>query len=431
VTAQNAMGPQMHSEALRRLSPLERLFDAIDQTNGFNFSIAVTFRGNVAHSGWVAAFAQVQQRHPFLRASLNRDDLQAPYVQRSESSLIPLTFERRTSSTQWQSVMEAQGEEPFAASAAPLVRVNILEDDRGCDLIVTAHHAILDGMGALLLIRDVLAVLSGERLAPLAMPLAAEDRIEEARSSAPPQSIMDPQAAEAWQQFLATRPPRSFERHAGTRRPIISSLRLSPEETSQLLRSARKQQTTLGAVLLTALTAAVRELNASLTKSDIRFSIPVDARPYLKNDDDFVLSISLPQGVCLYPGTDFWENARTLRLQLTAFQSLDGIEAYFGAIRVAMDQNLDATTLIDVVAKHHGVDITLTNMKHVTFPMIIDGMTVEAVWGPSVSSCIAGCLVLGSATFNGALHLVYTTYTPLPELLGKLQEILRKACSDA
>ena len=68
MTAQNAMGPQMHSEALRRLSPLERLFDAIDQTNGFNFSRAVTFRGNVAHSGWVAAFAQVQRRHPFLRA---------------------------------------------------------------------------------------------------------------------------------------------------------------------------------------------------------------------------------------------------------------------------------------------------------------------------------------------------------------------------
>jgi hypothetical protein len=431
VTAQNATGPQVHSELLRRLSPLERLFDAIDQTNGFNFSIAVTFRGNVAQSGWAAAFAQVQQRHPFLRASLNRDDLQAPYLQRSESSLIPLTFERRTSPTQWQNVMEAQSEEPFAASAVPLMRVNILEDDHGCDLIITAHHAILDGMGAIRLIRDVLAVLSGEQLAPLAMPLAAEDRVQQARSSAPPQSTVDTQAANAWQQFLATRPPRSFERHAGTRRPIISSLRLSPEETSQLLRSARKQQTTLGAVLLTALTAAVRELNASLTTSDIRFSIPLDARPYLKNDDDFVLSISLPQGVCLYPGTDFWENARTLRLQLTAFQSLDAIEAYFGAIKVAMDQNLDATTLIDVVAKHHGVDITLTNLKNVTFPAILGGLTVEAVWGPSVSSCIAGGLVLGAATFNGALHLVYTTYTPLPELLGKLQEILRNAPSDA
>ena len=120
------------------------------------------------------------------------------------------------------------GRRAFRCIRRSLGRVNILEDDHGCDLIVTAHHAILDGMGALRLIRDVLAVLSGERLAPLAMPLAAEDRIEEARSSAPPQSIMDPQAAEAWQQFLATRPPRSFERHAGTRRPIISSLRLFP-----------------------------------------------------------------------------------------------------------------------------------------------------------------------------------------------------------
>jgi hypothetical protein len=429
--AQNALGPQTQSEAWRPLSPFERLFDTIDQTNGLNFCIAVSFQGKVARSRWTAAFARVQQRHPFLNASLNRDDAHAPYIQRAEGFPIPLTFEPRTSSTQWQSTMEAQGEEPFAASAAPLLRVNVLEDEHDCDIIVTAHHAILDGVGALCLIRDVLAVLSGKELTALAMPPAAEDRLEEARSLNEAPSTIDPQAAEAWRQFLAGRPPRFFERHTGTRRPIISSLRLSLDETGELLRCARKQQTTLSAVLLTALASTVRELNPSLAESDIGFSIPVDTRPYLKNGDDFVLSITLPQGVCLYPATEFWENARALRPQLTAFQSLDAIEAYFGVVKTAMDLKLDANTLIDVVAKQGGVDITLTNLKHVTFPLLPDGLTVEAVWGPSVSSCVAGGLVLGSATFNGALHLVCTTYTPLPQFFGKLHEILTKACSDA
>jgi hypothetical protein len=106
--AQNALGPQTQAEAWRPLSPLERLFHTIDQTNGFNFCLAVSFQGKVAHSRWNAAFARVQQRHPFLNASLNRDDAHAPYIQRAECSPIPLTFEPRTSSTQWQRVMEAQ-----------------------------------------------------------------------------------------------------------------------------------------------------------------------------------------------------------------------------------------------------------------------------------------------------------------------------------
>jgi NRPS condensation-like uncharacterized protein len=431
MTAENAAGPQRKAEALRGLSPFERLFDAIDQTNGFNFSIAVCFRGKVAHSDWAAALAKAQQRHPFLNGSLNRDDAQAPYIRHAEGSRIPLAFERRDSAVQWQSVMEAQAEEAFGASAAPLVRVNILEDDHGCDLVVTAHHTILDGIGALLLISDVLSILSGKQPAPLGIPPAAEDRIAGARSAGAARCTMDPQAAEAWEKFLATRPPRSFERHKGTRRPVISSLRLSPDETGQLLGCARRQQTTLGAVLLTALATAVRRLNPSLTESDIHFSIPVDARPYLKNGEDFVLSITNPQGVCLYSGTGFWEDTRALRPQLAAFQSLDAIEAYFEAVKAVMDLKLETNTLVDAVAQKHGVDITLTNLKRVEFPVLPEGLTVEAVWGPSVSSPVAGGIVLGAATYNGALHLVCTTYRALPELPGVLCEILATACRDA
>lgn len=431
MTTQTAPGPRIQTAVLRGLSPLEHLFDIIDRTNGFNFSIAACFRGKVAHSDWAAAFARAQQRHPFLNASLNHNDAQAPYLCHVEGSRIPLTFEQRISASQWQRVMEAQAEAPFGACAAPLVRVDILEDDHGCDLIVTAHHAILDGMGALSLITDVLSILSGKELPALGIPAAAEDLVAHARSFGAAGSTIDPQAADAWQQLLATRPPRSFERYRGMRRPTISSLHLSPEETGRLLACARRQQTTLGAVLVTALAAAVRQLTPSLRESDLHFSLPADARPYLKNRDDFVLSITLPQGVCLYSGGSFWEDVRALRPQFTAFQGLDAIEAYFGAVKAFMNLNLEPTTLIDVLAQKRGVDFGLTNLKCVEFPVLPDGLAVEAVWGPSVSSPVAGCLILGAATYNGALRLVCTSYRSLPELPCILNAILASACQEA
>jgi hypothetical protein len=156
----------------------------------------------------------------------------------------------------------------------------------------------------------------------------------------------------------------------------------------------------------------------------------VDVRPYLKNGEDFVLSIMLPQGVCLYSGNGFWEDAQALRPQFVAFQSLDAIQGYFAAVKSFMDQKLDPTTLIDGLAQKRGVDITVTNLKRVEFPILPDGLTVEAVWGPSVSSPVAGGVVLGAATCNGALHLVCTTYRALPELPRVLHEILTTACRD-
>jgi hypothetical protein len=59
---------------LRPLRGLEHLFWAVDKINGFNFGIAITFRGAVAHSRWKDAFAQVQRRHPLVDAGINEDE---------------------------------------------------------------------------------------------------------------------------------------------------------------------------------------------------------------------------------------------------------------------------------------------------------------------------------------------------------------------
>ncbi len=416
---------------LRLLSPFERCFDAIDQTNGFNFSVGVSFRGTLERLRWTAAFAETQHKHPFLNAGLNRLDALATRAERVEGSAIPVTFARRTTPTEWQRVMEEQADATFAGDAAPLLRANFLEDETGFDLIVTAQHAVLDGMAVLGLIGDVLAVLSGERLTPLAVPAAAEDRLTMAKECLECPPAMDLEKAGAWQEFLASRPVRTFERHTGTRRPVLSSLRLTPAETTAWLDGARRNETTLSSALLAALAGAVRRLKPSLQESDIHFSVALDLRPYLGNRDDLVLSSMNPQGVCFYPEAEFWESARSVRPQIAAFQNLAAIEMYFGSMAEAMGLGLDSVTLISALSEQYGIDVSLTNLKVVRFSTVPEGLAVDAVWGPCVPSCIAGGIVVGAATLNGSLHLTSTSFSPVPELLETVREILARACASA
>jgi hypothetical protein len=162
---------------------------AIDRVNGFNFSIAVTLRGVISHADWISAFAKAQKRHPLLNACIgyqNRDgvnDPHAPVFVRTANRPIPLNFRRRTSSTEWQRVMEAEQAKSFDASTAPFLRATLLEDSEGCDLILTANHVVLDGVGTVVLLRDLLAALSGEPLLPLPLALSAEERTTHARST--------------------------------------------------------------------------------------------------------------------------------------------------------------------------------------------------------------------------------------------------------
>jgi hypothetical protein len=184
-------------------------------------------------------------------------------------------------------------------------------------------------------------------------------------------------------------------------------------------------------VLLAALAAAVRTLTPSLKEADIHVVSPVDTRPFLKNSDDFVLSIIVAQAVCLHPDPGLWESARALRSQLLPFQHLDEIEASYDRTASAMALKLDAATLVNILATQYGNDAMVTNLKCVEFPTVPDGLTVEAVWGPSVSGVNAGGQVLGVATFGGALHLVYTSHSPLAGLLETVQQMISAACADA
>jgi NRPS condensation-like uncharacterized protein len=314
VSAQPAFNMPEILETLRPLSSHERFFWTYDKVKSFNFSVVASFSGRKDLANWHAAFAQAQKKHPLLNVSINDDDPHAPTFKRAPGFTIPLTVERRTSSTQWQRVVESEVAKPFASSTAPLMRAVLLEDDKGCDLILTAHHCISDGISLVALFGDLLAALSGETLTSLPVPTPSEDLVAHVKKSTqspdPSIALQNGSGTAPVADFTAARPARSFAVGKHTGKPKIEALRFSPEQTTRLLRCSRQQQTTIGSVLLAAMASALRSLSPALKEADIHLFTPVDARPYLNNQADLVLAIGSAQAVSTYPDPDLWASAR-------------------------------------------------------------------------------------------------------------------------
>jgi len=412
---------------LRPLSGFEHLFWALDKINGFNFGMAISFRGTIAHSRWRDAFARVQKRHPFLDVGINEDDPHAPWFARGAGRPIPLTFLRRNSSTDWQRVMESEIAEPFDLSTGPLLRAAILEDEKASDLVLTTHHAVIDGMGVLAVVRELLCVLAGEALAGLPIPPPAEERATAIRAANPLPAAID------LTNYSAEPQPRNRTYSSRNRKGkcAIASIRLSPDESARLLRFARREQTTIGAVLMAAAASALRELSPQLKQADLRLTTALDARPYIANEEDFVLSVISPRAIAPYPKEELAASARAIKAQIAPAQSFLVIEATFTRVGAILTQNLDAAALVNMLVEAVGHDVLVSNLKTVEIPIQPDGLMVESVWGPSVLCGYEGEHAIGAATFDGALHLVHSSFTPVAGLLDTIHEKLMAASVDA
>ena len=257
------------------------------------------------------------------------------------------------------------------------------------------------------------------------MPPSSEERAVEVRSSNSLPVPLQPAGDEPQPRN------RSYVSRNRRGKAAVAALRISPEQSERLLRLARREQTTIGALLLAATASAVRDLSPQLKEADLRLTTAVDTRPYVGNEEDFTLSVISPRAIVPYPDQDLAASARAIKSQIAPFQSFLAIEATFLRVAAVIAQKFDAATLVGLLAQGFGHDVGVSNLKTVEFPVQPDGLMVESVWGPSVLAGYEGEHFIGSATFAGALHLVYSSFTPISGLLESVHKKLSTASADA
>ncbi len=152
-------------------------------------------------------------------------------------------------------------------------------------MILTTHHSIADGMAIMYVIRDLLQAASGEKLAPLPAPPSQDELLAPILRTLPSRMLEDEANTVPMSRGTA------FRRKDGAR-PRVTGLRLSPQQTSLLVNSARREQATVHAAISAALVLTGRESLPAWKEHGVRVLSPISLHKALHVENDCVLALT-------------------------------------------------------------------------------------------------------------------------------------------
>jgi NRPS condensation-like uncharacterized protein len=310
----------------------------------------------------------------------------------------------------WQREIAEEVNAPFTPDQAPLFRAVLLHQKRHCTFILSSHHAVSDGFSLVFLLRDILLALSGHNLGVL--PLAPSREIlfgAQQRTSTEP----------GLPSFDAQRPLL----------PRVGGIKLTSEQTTALHHRARQEGVTIHAAISAALTIAGRAIDESWRNRPLRIMSPAEIRDILGLKDQCMVSFAGGE-ISIAPGGSmkFWELARFAKDGLSAVKSTGSISKMIALQSTAVSSNLTIEQAFQLKRNAFNAQVMFSNLGRLPFDSTFGPVKLETLWAPCALRGIEGEQTLGAVTVNGSLHLTHTSTAPIPGLLLRIEEELRRAC---
>jgi hypothetical protein len=409
---------------VRPLGSFERLLWLLDQASPRHFSLAAQIEGPTTVGDWRAALDHVQRRHPFFSVCIEKDRDSNPQFRQVPDKPIPLRVVR-VGSTQphWLTeLLQREVATPFDPGLAPLVRAVLMHEPHRATLILSAHHSIADGLSLTFAIRDMLLALSGNPRDPLLVTPSIESMLDSVHSSP-----IDLASTSEGSEIEETRPSVFRSRHGLM--PSVRGLSLSAELTVKLRKRAQQEETTVHGALCAALVLAGRQAIGEWEDKPVRVLSPIDMRKLLGIGEHCGLFISAGS-VSFKPNgeTAFWELARFAKSQLAGAQSGDGVTSAIHAIQEAVSKGLGVEAAMQLAAHGFAYEAMVSNLGNLRYETGFGEFNLKAMWGPAIGGSFEGGRTIGVVTLNDTLHLLHTSYAPVPFLLEGIEKVLLAAC---
>lgn len=323
---------------LRPLGPTERWYWLADQVSPYNGLARVRVRGDLTADDIAAALAELQRRHPLLRAAVRADAKGRPVFvavpgRAAELRTGPLT----DLDGQWvEELQERESCRPLDLARGPAFRAVLLSTPDGLthDLLLVVSHVVVDASSLVSLLRECVTAV------------AADGRGREAeRTVLPPVEELIPRAHRTYRPAELLRTARSMvreQRRIKERAPvrIVGGERVPFAERRSglvhrsvpaaaldaLLAESRRQGTTVHGALGAALVRAAAEHADDLFAPEdrpgpdgsmrITLGSPVDLRarlePRVAPEEVGAFVSMLRTNVDHRPEREFWETARSI-----------------------------------------------------------------------------------------------------------------------
>ncbi|OXI67197.1 condensation protein [Burkholderia sp. AU28863] len=405
--------PATAQTRVRALGSTEHLFWLLDRNRPTHFAMVAEIDRRFAPGAWHAAFQALQRRHPLLSTRIAADAQHNSAFHSVPGAEVPLRVIEHHA-TSWQTETAREIATRFDWATAPLVRATLLQRESTSTLILVAHHAVLDGMGAAYLIDELLRTLTGEPVTPLPLVQSLETLLE-----------ADLNDAATLPAPLPAPEPKAFRPDTAAL-PHIDAVALSAEATRRLAARARQARTTVHGAIAAAVHEAGRRLSSDWAARALRTVTPIDVRA-LASEAGVANGVYITQTVTIddHPrGVDLWAAARTIKQDLAPSQTRASVAAELKALDTAMAARPSVEHAAGFLSNVLAFDVLLSNLGDQPIAAAYDGVSLDALWGPFVTSGFADDQVIGACTIDGVLRLAHTSHRAIPGLLGEVRTIL-------
>ena len=321
------------------LSPIEAMFWRIEEQSTGAFRVAIVLRmdGYINVALLEKSLQRLPYRHPKLRAFVTRSqDGHLRYEFNRRAPMIPLeVVEFHEPESPWQDTIRALLQKEFPATG-PLVWVAVLRNSLSCcsELVVAVHHAVADGLSAILIIDDLLSEYA---------------RMEE--NSDTPQrgaltaiTVMRAKSLGTWTgrlRVLRRAIHLQIEERRSRQTPLPAAYDVPPqsqwvhwvfsrEETLALIRRCRTEQSSISGALVAAVCLGLAD-NLPSNEALFKCQYPLNIREALGSpqrqitDQDLGCFVSIMNDFQkLSPKLSFWELARRAHGSLELFRKGGG-----------------------------------------------------------------------------------------------------------
>lgn len=397
---------------IRSLGAFEEIYWLYTQTGPRGFAYAAEIMGSATVSAWRKAIDQIQQSQPFFSVCIAHNPGGRPYFHHVEGAPIPMRVLNGISEHPWEVEIAKEVFEPFSGDMAPLVRPVLIHEPARSIFIIAAHHSISDGMSMTVVLRDMVRALLGETIDPYPVLPSQEESF----------GITKPSSAGSGSAAASPNGPPLVLRQKDTEPPIVKSLRLDSELTRCLAERARVEDTTVHGAICSAVLKAGRQGSSAWSEKPVRVFSDINTRKACEAGDSsamyFLGGIS-PIEPGLQAG--FWDLARRFTAELAGPRSREGLAIGCQALTDVVSQGLDPVSVLPFLTHAFAFEVIISNVGRLPFSNDYGVLHLKSIWGSSFLTGAMDEQIVGVGTTDECLHVLYTSYTPIPSFVENIK----------
>jgi hypothetical protein len=321
----------------------------------------------------------------------------------------------------WELAAGLEIRRPFDVEAGPLMQAAVRFETKCLRMFFSFHHSIADGIAAVFVIRDFVRALSGERLGIFIAAQTLDRRLLDLPRTHPLETgptgltrALDAEAAQRWGRGMSAM-------------PVVSSRAFARDFTRRLRVVARFHDATVHAALSVAVASAVGEIKGSA--EPVRIMSPINLRGMLGAEEECGLFISGGATALTPAGDSFWDAARLARARLEPFMNSDTVHNMIAGMQAFREHDDSPAGARAAFAAGFDFDVMLTNLGALPIKARHGRLRIKAIAGPIVLASVQDEHIIGVATLEEQLLLTYTSISPLPRLLERVEKNLIEACA--